>query len=693
MGKVMIQKIREMKKPPVVCILCLVGILLELFVFNFRHWESLLWSDEYIFMQEWLVGAGLKQEGPAVYRVVQREGEKTATIELLNVCRKLHNIHVSLEILEPESLENEVVDIQLEVTDAAHEKYFRLPKRGVLTSVPKSEYVRLHTVGKTQEVFLRIHAHEGDLIRINDISGNVHVPMFFSWGRLLFIIVLLVAGYYLRPSSELHKKSYLNSTWKGKVLIGVVLCLECIAVAKVCTSDPQAKKNSENMVSQQYQRLAHSLAEGRTWLDTEPDEILKSLSNPYDYRLRSMVMETEGGSYLWDTAYYEGRYYVYFGIVPELLFFLPYYLVTGQDLSTITVILILGCLCIGGIFVLMDRIIRRWYPKTSFSAYFLLTLLVANGCGIWSLMRNPFFYGIPILSALVVGVWGLSFWLDSLGEKGINRVKMGIGSLLVAMIAGCRPQLLVLLFMAVPIYWQAVREKRLLGDKKALDLAAFGVPILIVALGIMYYNAIRFGSVFEFGAQYNLTIHDMTHNKMEIGRTAFGFFTMLFQPPYMTGLFPYYHHVMLENQYYGQALMESGFGGVVATNLILLVSLIPFRFKGIMEHKSAYCTACLFTGFGILTAFFDIQAGGLIPRYTVDFTWLLFLSAAMILLAAGQKLQRKAYWRTGYTLFLILFAQCMLFNFLTIFTDVYDQVKEVNPHWFYQAEHLIEFWL
>lgn len=686
----MIQKICKWKRPLRICILCLAGVLLELFVFNFRHWEALLWSDEYIFMQEWLVGEGLKQEGPAVYRVVAKEGEKTATIELLNVCRKLHNIHVSLEVLDSDSQKDDVVNVQLKLTDAGHAKYFRIPERGVLTSVPKSEFVRLHLVGETQEVCLEIHAREGTLIKVHDISGNTHVPMFFSWGRMLFVIGLLLAGYYLRPSSEFHKKRYVEYSWKGKALIIVILCLECMAAARVCTSNPRLVKRGELTDAQQYQRLAHSLAEGRTWLDTEPDEVLMSLSNPYDYRLRSMVLENEGKSYLWDTAYYEGRYYVYFGIVPELLLFLPYYLITGRDLSTTTALFILSCLFIAGIFVLIDKIIHRWYPKASFSVCCLLILLATNGCGMWLLLREPMFYGIPILGAGVMGTWGLSFWLASVREDGISRVNMGIGSLLMALIAGCRPQVLLLLFMAIPIYGQAVREKRFLGNKKVLDLAVFVVPVAMVALGIMYYNAIRFGSIFEFGAQYNLTTNDMTHNRLDMGRTVFGFFTMLFQPPYMTGVFPYFHLVTLENQYYGQSLMESGFGGVVVTNLVLLVSLIPFRFKQIVENRNAYHMACLFSVFGIFIAFFDMQAGGVIPRYTADFTWLLYLSALILLFALEKRLQGTVYWKKSYAVFLILFAQCMVFNLLTIFMD---ELKEVNPHWFYRMEHLIEFWL
>ena len=51
-------------------------------------------------------------------------------------------------------------------------------------------------------------------------------------------------------------------------------------------------------------------------------------------------MKETGENYLWDTAYYEGHYYVYFGVVPVLLFYLPFYLVTGANFPTAIGVLI-----------------------------------------------------------------------------------------------------------------------------------------------------------------------------------------------------------------------------------------------------------------------------------------------------------------------------------------------------------------
>lgn len=70
----------------------------------------------------------------------------------------------------------------------------------------------------------------------------------------------------------------------------------------------------------------------------------------------------------------------------------------------------------------------------------------------------------------------------------------------------------------------------MLKDRKAADVVSFCLPFLLVATGLMYYNQIRFGSVFDFGAAYNLTLQDMRQRKMEAGRTVFGYFTTLFQP-------------------------------------------------------------------------------------------------------------------------------------------------------------------
>ena len=688
------KRLKYWKTPLLLGCLCLIGVVLEFFVFNFRHWESYLWKDEHVLLQEWLVGEGLRQIEPTLYEVTEAKGEETATIEFLNINRELHNIHIGVKIEDPVSPREEAVNIQLKVTDGANAKYFRLPERDILAKVPKSEYIRLQLTGTTEEVQLIINAQQGDLIRIYDASANVHVPFFFSPLRLALVVLLLWAVYFLRPSSFIHRKLFLECAWKGKLVIAAILCAEILAAGIVQKQNLLAVETEKNQLNtRQYQLLAHSLAEGKTWLFVEPDEMLKSLSNPYDYRLRSMTLEPAGVGYLWDAAYYNEKYYVYFGIVPELLFFLPYYLATGSDLSVLPVLQISGGFFIAGVFALLGAVIRRWFRKTPFSIYLLLALLIANGSGIWSFFRNPTFYDVPIMCALALGVWGLWFWMKALEKEQVSCPKMAVGSLLLALIAGCRPQLVLVSVLALPLFWSAVREGRMLRERKVREILSFCLPFAVVAAGLMYYNYVRFGNVFDFGATYNLTLQDMRQRKIEPGRTIFGFFTTLFQPPVVTGVFPYFEKVSVRSQYYGQSIVETGFGGIIATNLILGVSLFSFRLKKLAGDGGVYACSCILTVLALVIAFFDFQIGGLIPRYTVDYTWLLFLAAVPAVLGTFAKLADTKYWKFGYGVFVLLFAQSMLFHFLTVFTDVYVAIETLNPLWFYRVEHMIEFWL
>ena len=73
-----------------------------------------------------------------------------------------------------------------------------------------------------------------------------------------------------------------------------------------------------------YVQQFDALKKGQAHLDIEPDPKLAKLDNPYDPGQRSKV------SYLWDRAYYDGKYYSNFGIAPVLTVYMPWYLLTGE---------------------------------------------------------------------------------------------------------------------------------------------------------------------------------------------------------------------------------------------------------------------------------------------------------------------------------------------------------------------------
>ena len=116
----------------------------------------------------------------------------------------------------------------------------------------------------------------------------------------------------------------------------------------------------------QYQELAEAMEKGHVFLEHEPSEGLLNAPNPYD----TIYLQANGIDYRADYAYYEGKYYVYFGVVPELLLYLPYYLLTGEHMFNYVAVFLFYSGFILAVFALYWEIIKRWFAKVPFSLSF-----------------------------------------------------------------------------------------------------------------------------------------------------------------------------------------------------------------------------------------------------------------------------------------------------------------------------------
>ncbi len=109
-----------------------------------------------------------------------------------------------------------------------------------------------------------------------------------------------------------------------------------------------------------------------------------------------------------------------------------------------------------------------------------------------------------------------------------------------ALVAGCRPQMELFAVLALPIFWQRyITQKRLRSRAGAGEAVAFLLPVVLVAAGLMWYNYARFGSPFDFGANYNITGNDMTKRGFNMVRIGPAVFTSLFDLPRLKSVFPF----------------------------------------------------------------------------------------------------------------------------------------------------------
>ena len=107
----------------------------------------------------------------------------------------------------------------------------------------------------------------------------------------------------------------------------------------------------------QYSEMADNLLAGRISFDYGDETELLQLQNPYDPNERRQT----GVKFHWDYAFYNGKYYMYFGIVPTIILFLPYRIITGTPLDTIVATQIFVAIFILGIFVLFYFLIKNTY--------------------------------------------------------------------------------------------------------------------------------------------------------------------------------------------------------------------------------------------------------------------------------------------------------------------------------------------
>ncbi len=106
--------------------------------------------------------------------------------------------------------------------------------------------------------------------------------------------------------------------------------------------------------------------------------------------------------------------------------------------------------------------------------------------------------------------------------------------------------------LALPISGRAISPKSGCAAAPGRgEAVAFLLPVVLVAVGLMWYNAARFGSPFDFGANYNLTSNDMTRRGFAVGRIAPAVVTFLAGIPGVQTVFPYITATKMQTNYMG----------------------------------------------------------------------------------------------------------------------------------------------
>lgn len=508
-----------------VLVIVLIALFLEVFLFNINHYRSS--GYETISLDDELTFTETKGES---YRITAANH----LFEIHDLNKEVKNIHIEFDQAQPA----QVVPIQINFTDSAHESYFYdteftagIPLVDVSTNNWQSQYIYLETTGYVDD--LRIDFGDSETLYplvLKSLTINAPEPFFFNNLRFMLVLGVLLLIYCFRPKSAIYRIFIVKHERKAKAGIIATMLVEIALVSSfilmgsnlvgVATSSYNSGSwDGKSPVTffevggdnaQQYAELAKSMTRGELYLEEEPPEWLIKMDNPYDKSARDEFQKATGEEPLFDVAYYDGHYYVYFGVLPVLIFYLPFYLVTGANFPTAIGVLICCILFIAGCTALLHRFARFHFKRVSLGLFLLLQIPLIFCSGMLYLAKFPTFYSLPIIMALALVVWGLYFWMRGRTSKRAGKWYL-VGSLCMALVVACRPQFLVFSLLAFPLFWRKFITSRYITTRKGMrEFACLVLPYMIVALGVMAYNYARFGSPTNFGANYNLTLNDMT---------------------------------------------------------------------------------------------------------------------------------------------------------------------------------------
>lgn len=596
----------------------------------------------------------------------------------------------------------------------------------------RSQTRSLDLSGKASTLTLTAAAYDGEYRQyplsytLETVYANVPRPLDYSLVRFAALFALLGAAFALRPASVLWREVYLEHTRRYRPAVLLVMAVLAASAflapfadrfnAGVATSfyntadwDGVSRitftkhiNDWANDTAAQYGALAHSLLNGRLDLEKDPPEGMLSLENPYDTAARQQAAPDA----LWDVAYYEGRYYVYFGLVPCLLFQLPFEALTGVgDLPPSLPMILLSWLFIWASFGCVKQALRRWFPRASAAVYLLTATGVAAGSQIWYLLLRPSVYEYAILCGAAFVMLGLWQWLAAsntpVEKRGRLLAHLALGSLCMALVAGCRPQMELFAVLALPIFWQRyVRQKRLVSRAGAGEAAAFLLPVIAVAAVLMWYNAARFGSPFDFGANYNLTSNDMTRRGFSVGRIAPAVLTFLFGVPGISTVFPYLSATRMSTNYMGLTITELFYGGAfVCLPLLWGLAVLPLARRRLGKQRDLRGWLLLTLAAMLILAILDCEMAGMLYRYQSDWLGPLLLAGALAWLLAEQVLQDhtgqpgvaalQSLYRTALPLAVLAGA---VYNFCVYFSAEPGLIGQ-NPALYQNVSRLVQFWL
>lgn len=560
---------------------------------------------------------------------------------------------------------------------------------------PRTTVLPVYSAGKLESVRFTFGSGCAGL-QIQGITVN-QPDFFFSWGRFL-LLSLLAAGIFCIVRKKAWRISYdRTSGLHNRMIVWLGLFLCFVSVALAAASGEEAKISYPLQQNPEaygcYIQQFDAFQKGQLNLDLSVDPKLKAMENPYDYSARI----AKHVSFDWDRSYYEGKYYSYFGVVPVFTVYYPYYALFHALPTDSQVGMILALWTIPFLLLLLRELALRYCKKIN-----LLLLLLGMSASVFSSMLfmlqiSADFYYIAYLSEMLflcVFLF-LAFRADRTRRPALRAVLLFLSGTAYVLAVGSRPVAALSIVLVAPMLLRDLFRSENRFSRRLLRFCSFAIPVLCGALAILQYNHLRFGSPFEFGTTYQLTIDNMSYNCFSILNIVPAIYHYFFQFPSLDPKFPFFHAVDRQLNYYSSYKLH-----IVMLGMMSFPSLwwiFRMRHAPVYREKRdarLFFWTVLLLSLGI--AVLNYSVSGMDIRYVTDFSVILSALSFLVILDTDRRYAGpgapRAFRSLPYALSCASLVLTILVGTAAIFSNERNTIYHSAPAFYANLERLCMFW-
>ncbi len=567
-----------------------------------------------------------------------------------------------------------------------------LSTKSMFFDAKSSSVVSLYSNSKEKLSSLTLAFSPQNSFYIKNIEINSDYKFEFSPLRFATILIIAVSA-FLFSRLNFNKEYYFELTAEKKRALTIILCIISIILsllvgtllAEKGESVKYPLENEVNLYNNAYIQQYDAWRKGQTNIDFYPSDDFLALDDPYDF-------ESRGGTYyLWDRAYYEGKFYSYFGITPIITVYAPAELISSSLPSDSAVMTTFGTICTLFFTLTVLALADACRLKVPVSMLFLGTLSGLFSTCAFLIMRGraPYYY-IAVLSSMAF-FYAFTFFatIAFSSKRGSARryISLTLTSLSFALCFLARLNLgLSCAFLIIPCIFFFIifnKEKRT-AKRVILELSSLASFALISIIFSFIYNYIRFEDIFEFGTRYQLTVSDISKNHIELSDLIPAIKHYILAPFKRIGAFPFVELDFRAVENVDKFIYTEWSFGIFALPicLFLFYSLYLIFDKNTRAWAKTLLASALASI--VFISLLNFSLGGVMFRYTSD---LIAISAPLSLILFFKFYEKASSLISGEGRAFaiskrVFFDLCMIFLLLNLVLGLFISIsynQNLNP--------------